>query len=207
MQQIDSGRLEPQTGRVLELSRGQYLRVIDPQGEQVADLVCFSRQDTREWLSSGRTFDYNGTIRLTAGHTLYSNRSRPMLTIVEDTVGVHDFLFAPCSPEMFQLLTDAPPGHPNCLDNLSTPMAPYGIGRDSIPTAFNIFMNVSIHPDGRLQIEPPASQRGDFILFRAEMDLLVGLTACSAELTNNGRFSPIDYQILEGGGMPPTTPG
>jgi uncharacterized protein YcgI (DUF1989 family) len=30
---------------------------------------------------------------------------------------------------------------------------------------------------------------------RAEMDLVVGLTACSAEMSNNYRFKPIDYEI------------
>jgi uncharacterized protein YcgI (DUF1989 family) len=28
------------------------------------------------------------------------------------------------------------------------------------------------------------------------MDLIVGLTACSAELSNNHAFKPIDYEIL-----------
>ena len=57
-----------------------------------------------EWLSSGRTIDYANTIYLTTGNILYSNRSRPMWTIVEDTVGRHDFLLTPCSLEMFRIL-------------------------------------------------------------------------------------------------------
>lgn len=194
---VRAERLAPQTGRAFILKRGQLLRVIDPQGEQVADLVAFSLHDRQEWLSSGHTFDYNKTIRLTTGHVLYSNRSRPMLAIVEDTVGRHDFLFAPCSPEMFRLLYDDPGDHPSCLANLASALSDYGIGPDDIPTTLNIFMNVEIDPDGTLHVRPPASGPGDAILFRAEIDLIAGLTACSAEKTNRGRLKPIDYEILE----------
>src|SRR4051812_34730269 len=77
--------LEPQTGTGLRIDRGQLLEIIDPQGEQVSDLISFAQADPAEWLSSGRTIDYANTIYLTTGHVLYSNRSRPMWTIVEDT--------------------------------------------------------------------------------------------------------------------------
>src|SRR3954464_7399940 len=92
---MTSARLAAQTGTAFLLSAGDILRVTDPAGEQVADLVAFSRDPRPAWLSSGRTFDYNNTVYLTTGHVLYSNRSVPMLRIVEDTVGRHDFLYTP----------------------------------------------------------------------------------------------------------------
>jgi uncharacterized protein YcgI (DUF1989 family) len=186
--------IQPQTGTAFELRKGQTLRVIDLQGEQVSDLVAFAA-DRGEWLSSGRTIDYNGTIRLTTGHTLYSNCSNPMLTIAEDTVGRHDFLFAPCSPEMFVRLYGYPPGHPSCFSNLAGALEPYGIDAGRIPTTFNIFMNVDLAPSGETKILPPASTTGDYIRFRAEMDLIVGLTACSAGLSNNWSFKPVAFEI------------
>ncbi|HEY7172044.1 MAG TPA: urea carboxylase-associated family protein [Vicinamibacterales bacterium] len=188
-------RIAPQSGVSLELPAGASLRVIDPQGEQVADLVAFARADADEWISSGRTFDYNNTIYLTAGHVLYSNRSRPMLTIVEDTVGRHDFLYTPCSPETFTLIYKTTTPHPSCFANLTGALERYGIAPDRMPTTFNIFMNVRVLPDGALKIDPPRSKAGDFILLRAEMDLIVGLTACSAEMSNNYAFKPIDFEI------------
>jgi uncharacterized protein YcgI (DUF1989 family) len=188
-------RLSPQTGTALLLSAGDVLRVIDPEGEQVADLVAFSRQSRRSWLSSGRTFDYNDTIYLTEGHVLYSNRSEPMLTITADPVGRHDFLYTPCSAEMFARLYGVTGHHPSCFENLATSLASHGIEPDAIPTTFNIFMNVEIDPGGTLHILPPRSRGGDAVELRAEMDLLIGLTACSAELSNNHRLKPIDYEI------------
>src|SRR4026207_840064 len=82
------------------LARGEHLRIIDLEGGQTGDLMAFS-QDGRERLSNGRTFDYGGKIYLSTGDVLWSDRSNPMLTIVSDDVGRHDFLYASCCIEMF----------------------------------------------------------------------------------------------------------
>jgi uncharacterized protein YcgI (DUF1989 family) len=189
--------LPPQTGIGFTLKSGQLLKIIDPQGEQVSDLTAFSRENISEWLSSGRTIDYANTIYLTTGHTLYSNRSRAMFTIVDDTVGRHDFLLTPCSPETFQMIYDVHDYHPSCFENLHKNLAQFGITPDMIPTTLNIFMNVVVLPSGELRIDPPPSKAGDFILLRAEMDLIVGATACSAEKSNNYSFKPIDIEIYD----------
>lgn len=191
--------LKPQTGAGFRVRRGQTLRIVDPRGEQVADLVSFADGDPDEWLSSGRSIDYANTIYLSAGNTLYSNRSRPMWTITGDTVGRHDFLLTPCSPETFELLYEnASADHPSCFGNLAQHLAPFGIRADAIPTTFNVFMNVEVGPTGELRILPPRSRAGDRIELRAEMDMVVGVTACSAELSNNGTFKPIDVEIHDG---------
>jgi uncharacterized protein YcgI (DUF1989 family) len=189
--------LEPQTGGAMRVAKGQLLTITDPRGEQVSDLMSFSSEDTREWLSSGRTIDYANTIYVTTGHTLYSNRSHPMWTIIEDTVGRHDFLLTPCSPDTFHIIYGTTGHHPSCFENLATAFAPYCIAPDTIPTTLNVFMNVEIQPSGELRILPPRSRAGDHIVLRAEMDMIVGVTACSAEMSNNGTFKPIDVELLE----------
>jgi uncharacterized protein YcgI (DUF1989 family) len=88
--------------------------------------------------------------------------------------------------------------HPSCFENLSRSLARYHIEPDEIPTTLNLFMNVEVEPNGKLGIHPPRSKSGDKITLRAEMDLIVGLTACSAELSNNYSFKPIGFEILEG---------
>jgi uncharacterized protein YcgI (DUF1989 family) len=188
-------RLEPQTGTAFELRAGQLLRVIDLEGEQVADLIAFNLTDKAEWLSSGRSIDYANRIYLTKGDILYSNRSRPMFTILEDDVGRHDFLLTPCSRETFQIIYNNEQYHPSCFENLATNLAPFGITPDAIPTTLNVFMNVEIDANGALKILTPRSKAGDSIVLRAEMDLIVGLTACSAEMSNNYRFKPIGFEI------------
>ncbi len=196
MSLLQSYHLAPQTGVGFALDKGQTLRLIDPQGEQVSDLMAFSRADTGEYLSSGRSIDYANTLYLTTGHILYSNRSRPLLTIGEDQVKRHDFTLTPCSPETFQIIYGDYSPHPSCFQNLADSLAPFGIRPDQIPVSFNAFMNVSFDPaTGEMTIGPPLSRAGQFIEFRAELDLFVGVTACSAELSNNGAFKPIDVEI------------
>ena len=186
----------PRSGVAFALDAGQLLTVIDPQGEQVGDLLAFNRHDIREALSSGRTFDYASRIYLTTSDPLYSNRSRIMLRIEEDTVGRHDFLLTPCSREMFRILYGDTDSHRGCFGNLAAALEPYGIGADSIPTAFNCFMNVPVDGEtGAFKVLPPLSRAGDKIAFRAEMDLIIGLTACSAGQSNNFSYKPIHYEI------------
>jgi uncharacterized protein len=194
---LDKRHLAPQTGTSLLIQRGQVLRITDPEGEQVSDLIAFAKQDQDEWLSSGRSIDYANTIYLTTGHVLYSNRSNPMFTILKDTVGRHDFLLTPCSPETFRIIYRHNGHHPSCFENLVVSLGKFGVKPDRIPTTFNIFMNVTVSPEGELTIAPPRSQAGDYIEFRAEMDLIVGITACAAEMSNNYRFKPIDVEVLE----------
>ncbi len=187
--------IAPQTGVAFTVQKGQIIRVIDVDGEQVADLVCFARQDVEEYLSSGRSIDYNEKLFLSTGDILYSIRSNHMLTITYDPVGKHDFLFAPCSQEMFQLTYKATEPHPNCLDNLAASLGPYGIQPFRIPTAFNIFMNVAVTAAGRVTVQPPLSKAGDYIDLRSEMDLIVAVSACSAGKCNNFRCTPIRVEI------------
>lgn len=189
--------IPPRNGTAFVLRSGQTLEVIDPQGEQVSDMLAFSHDDVRELISNGRTFDYEETISLTTGNRLWSNRSRPMLEIVEDTVGRHDFLLTPCSEATFRHFYPEKPVHRGCQGNLAEALEPYGVSEWSIPTAFNIFMNVPMDgASGRLQVLPPTSKRGDYIRFKALMDLVVGLTACSAYASNGGTFKPIHYRIM-----------
>ncbi len=190
-------RIPPQSGTAFQLRKGQVLRVIDPEGEQVSDLFAVNAADPRCALSSGRSLDYAGRIYLTTGDRLYANDSQVMFTIVNDTVGRHDFLLTPCSQEMFEILYQHEGHHPSCFENLSVPLRALGVEGHQIGTTFNIFMNVMIDAaTGRLTVGTPTSRAGDFIELRAEMDLICGLTACSAEGSNNGTFKPIDYAIV-----------
>ena len=188
--------IAPRSGVAFTLDKGQRLTVIDPQGEQVADLLAFCRDDIGEVISSGRTLDYASKLFLSTGDVLYSNRSREMLTIGADDVRRHDFLLTPCSKDTFRIIYGDENPHRGCFGNLAEALAPYGVTEDMIPTAFNVFMNVTVNGDtGELRVEPPRSKAGDRIVLEAQMDLVIGLTACSALQSNNGSFKPIHWEV------------
>jgi uncharacterized protein len=190
--------IPPRTGTAFLLRQGQKLRIVDPCGEQVADLLAYNTHDLGEVISSGRTLDYASRIYLTTGDPLYSNRSNVMLNIVHDDVGRHDFLLTPCSKDTFRIIYGDENPHQGCFGNLAASLAIFGIGEDSIPVAFNCFMNVPINGEtGEISVLPPLSKAGDAIVFKAMMDLTIGLTACSALQSNNGAFKSVHYEILD----------
>ena len=166
-------------------------------GEQVSDLFALDAADHDSYLSSGRTIDYASKYLLSVGDVLYSNDSKEMFTIVEDTVKRHDFTLTPCSQRMFEKLYGWEGHHPSCFENLSLALQPYGVSAERIQSTFNIFMHVSFDQKGAVAVKCPLSKAGDFIELRAERDMLCGLTACSAEGSNNGKLKPIDYQIMD----------
>lgn len=188
--------IAPRSGVAFTMNRGDILTVKDLKGEQVADLVAYAQTDTREVISSGRTLDYASRLFLSTGDPLYSNRSNVMLTIVHDDVGRHDFLLTPCSKDTFRIIYGDTDPHQGCFGNLAEALRPFGIEPDSIPVAFNCFMHVAIDgKTGEISVQPPLSRAGEEIRFRAEMDLIIGLTACSALQSNNGSFKPICYSV------------
>ncbi len=188
--------IPPRSGVAFILKKDQRLKIIDIEGEQVSDLICYNLADNSEYLSSGRTIDYAETIYLTKGNLFYSNRSNVMFEMAEDTVGKHDFLLTPCSAEMFRIIYGHAEPHRGCFGNLCEALKEYGIAPDNIPTCFNIFMNVPVDNEtGKVSVLPPLSKAGDHIVIHAKMDLIVGLTSCSAGMSNNFSFKPIGYQV------------
>jgi len=190
--------IPPRSGTSLILKKGQSLKVVDIEGEQVADFVCFNLHDKKEYISSGRTIDYAETIFLTKGHPFYSNRSNIMFDIVEDTVGRHDFLLTPCSADTFRIIYGDTNPHRGCFGNLCEALKAFDIEPDNIPVSFNVFMHVNVDgTSGKVSVLPPKSRAGDYVILKARMDLIVGLTACSAEMSNNYSFKPVGFVIEE----------
>lgn len=120
-----------------------------------------------------------------------------MFTIMEDTCGRHDFTLTPCSKDTFRIIYGEDENRPGCEGNLASALAPWDIGVDRIPIAFNAFMNVDIDAStGTFRVLAPLSRAGDFLRLRAEMPLIVAMTACSAGQSNNFSYKPIDFQVL-----------
>ncbi len=188
--------ISPRSGTAFILKKGEQLTITDIEGEQVSDFICFNEHDTKEYLSSGRTIDYADTIFLTKGNLFYSNRSNVMFRMIEDTVGRHDFLLTPCSADTFRIIYGHTSPHKGCFGNLCEALQKYGIEPDNIPVCFNVFMHVAVDGDsGKIKVLPPKSKAGDYIIIEAAMDLIVGMTACSAEMSNNFSFKPIGYDL------------
>jgi uncharacterized protein len=175
-----STEIPPKAARGLRLSRGEVLRITDVEGQQVADLVAFGVDDAHEYLSQGFTRSNNRKTRPEVGDQLYSNLDRPLLTIVEDTAGVHDMLFPPCSrflrEQLFGIKNET-----GCREHLADALQPYGIGFERVTDPFNAFMNTRVRENGTMEVMEATSRPGDHVDLRAEADLIVAVSACASD--------------------------
>jgi uncharacterized protein YcgI (DUF1989 family) len=185
-------------GRAVRLREGQSIRIVNTHGHQVCDTWAFSAEDPHEFLSLEHTRPTLGKIFPTKGDFLYSNRRRPILYFADDTSpGIHDTIVAACDDYRYGLLgcTDY---HDNCTDNLIAAMRAIHATLPEIPQPLNLWMNIPVKPDGRIEWGEPLSKAGDYVILRAEMDVVVAMSACPQDILpiNGGRPVEVHYEVL-----------
>lgn len=159
---------------------GQTLRIVDLEGDQGVDFLCYSAANPEERYHAPNTLKKAQTLRLTAGHVLYSDVARPLMTIVGDTFGYHDTIGGCCSEPSNRMLYGAE-GMRGCRENFLAAMEPFGLGRRDIVPNLNFFCNVPVGSENRLTgsvFEPAGSEAGDYIELRAEMDVIAVVSNC-----------------------------
>lgn len=186
-------RIEACSGAALDVRRGQRITVVDLEGCQVVDFFAEASGDPGEFLSTGVTIDCNESLRLRAGDRIYTNRYRPMFLLMEDDVGEHDLIHPCCRSEMYAFFYGCGPGHPNCLDHINGSLAE----ERPIIHPLNLFMYTKIRENGDISVETPLSRPGDRVVLRAEMDVRLGVAACSVSESrcNGGRCTPVQVII------------
>lgn len=180
-----------------EVSKGQTVRIEDVEGEQAIDFICYRLDDLTEKFWAAHTAKLNGTIYVTAGHVLYSDRANPMMTIMHDTVGVNDLICGSCSHalDVFRY-GEEKAAKMGCMDLFEAAVEPWGIERKDIPMCFNIFLDYPVADDGHVAIDKdPVSEPGDHVDLRAEMDLLVAITACPQENNPCTGYNPTPIRV------------
>ena len=182
-------------GRAFEASAGQYITVIDVAGKQIGDFVAFNRDDPGEWLSPSHTRVALLAMRFRPGDRLVTSRRRPILEVIADTTGVHDFSVPACDPTRYETYFGIQ-GHRNCQENLAEALAGYGIDALQIRDPFNIFQNSPTSPDGVLTLTEPVTKPGDRIVFRALMNLVGAVSACPQDFLPVNGFKITDLKVL-----------
>src|SRR5580704_10723643 len=179
---LDPGKpvtLPPAAGISFEIEAGQKLKLTQPEGEQVTDLISFSRDDVRELLSMHSSRAVNLSWKLTAPHTLYSNRTRQMWKIEEDLTAENYCGGGFCSEHLnIARYGEVAKRAPNCQSNLETAIRGYRMDRWSFNTdaCFNIFMTVAYDADGKWEIRPPKGKPEDYMVMRALMPQIVAIS-------------------------------
>jgi hypothetical protein len=175
-------------GKAARVPRGRSVRVINTHGQQVVDTWAFNAGDLREFMSMEHSRANFMKLRPALGDSFFSNARRPILTLVEDTSGgAHDTLMAACDNARYGLL-GCREYHDNCTNNLAAGLAELGLEPPGTPSPLNLFMNIPWTPAGELAWDEPVSKPGDYVVLRAELDLIVAFSACPQDiLPINGR--------------------
>lgn len=188
-------------GRAIKLDAGAVARVINTHGSQVVDLWALTGTGLDEYLSMAHTRVSLTRMAPSVGDTLVTNDRRPILTLVEDTSpGTHDTLMAACDIHRYSQLGHLG-YHDNCHDNFNNALREHGYGPRAVPDPLNLFMNVPWDSEGRLAYQPPNSLPGDCVSLRAELDLILVLSACPQDMipVNGALQRPTDIELeLEG---------
>ena len=189
------------SGKAAAVARGQKIKVINTHGEQVVDTWAFAQQDLREFMSMEHTRATLTKMRPEVGDALYRNRRRPIVTLVEDTSpGVHDTLIAACDDYRYGLL-GCTEYHDNCTDNLAAALYRLGLTPPETPSPLNLFMDIPWEAGGGLAFAEPVSKRGDYVLFEANLDVIVAFSACPQDILpiNGATRAPTEahFQILD----------
>ncbi|UTW13364.1 DUF1989 domain-containing protein [Marinobacterium rhizophilum] len=189
-------RLAARSGVAIRLARGQVIKVINTYGKQVVDTWAFNPADMGEAMSMEHSRAWWLKVNPQAGDMLITNRRRPILSIVTDTTpGVHDTLIAACDPVRYQQL-GVTGHHDSCAENLASALEALGLSTIDTPSPLNLFMNVPVAVNGSLEFSAPLSDPGQYVTLRAEMELVVVLSACPQDVTAVNGMAPTDVHYI-----------
>jgi uncharacterized protein len=179
------------------LRAGEHLRIVDLRGNQAVDFLAYVADDPVERYSAPDTIAAQGNIFLTTGSVLRTTRGRPMLTIVDDTVGRHDTIGGACSCESNTVRYGHHTRHQHaCVENFLLGGADHGLGKRDLQSNVNWFMNVPVEPDGTLGIVDGISAPGLRVALRAELDVLVLVSNCPQINNPCNGFDPTPVRMI-----------
>jgi urea carboxylase-associated protein 1 len=180
-----SARLEP----------GQTLKMIDTEGQQAIDFLCYSAELPLDRINIPTTVRLNKSLYITKGSTIYSERARTMMSVLEDTCGYHDTLAGCCSCEIDKVRYGIDKTE-SCRTNFIAELAGWGMSPSEIVSNINFFMRVKFSADGELTIAEGVSKPGDYVVLRAEMPVIVVISNCPQENNPAAGFSPTPVEVI-----------
>ena len=174
---------------------GQILRLVDLQGRQAIDFLCYNAADPSERYNAADTMKISGSLFIEKGTKLYSDMGSVLFTVIEDTCGRHDTIGGCCSRESNRVRYGVEEG-PNCRDNFLRALSRHGLGKNDIVANVNFFMYVPIGQDGQMAIMEGLSKPGDYIDLKAEMNVLAVLSNCPQINNPANAYNPTAIQVI-----------
>jgi urea carboxylase-associated protein 1 len=180
-------------GRIL--AKNERVRIIDLEGKQAVDFLCYDAADKSDRYNAANTMKAEGNIFLRKGSVLWSDRGKQLMKIVEDTCGFHDTIGGCCSSEM-NIVRYNKPGPGNCRDTFEAALRPFGMTRADIAANINWFMYVPVGPDGSMSISDGVSKAEDYVELEAARDVICVASNCTQIFNHANGFNPTPVRII-----------
>jgi urea carboxylase-associated protein 1 len=159
------------------VSAGDVLRLVDLEGQQAVDFLCYDAADPTDRYSTMNTVKVQGNIYVDKNTVLYSDLGKALFTVIEDTCGKHDTIYGCCS-EPNNFLRYGVRGTHSCFANFTEILEKFGLDRTYIVSNVNFFMAVPIDLAGSALNVFGHSKPGSYVDLRAECDVLAVLSNC-----------------------------
>jgi urea carboxylase-associated protein 1 len=192
---VSSEVIAARAGWSREIAAGQVLRLVDLEGRQAVDFLCYSARDYEDRYAAADTMKLNGSIFIGKGTVLYSVNCNPMFTVLEDLCGLHDTIGGCCSSALNRRRYGKP-DDPSCRQNFLAELARYGMGPRDMVANVNFFMYVPVGADGAMDMGPGRSRPGDYVDLRAEMDVLAVISNCPQVNNPVNDFKPTPVRAI-----------
>jgi hypothetical protein len=157
--------------------RGDILTIIDLEGQQAVDFLCYDVADPADRYSATNTLKVQRGIFIKLGTILYSDSGTPLMTMIEDTVGQHDTIYGCCSNPNNYLRFGVHTTE-SCYSNFEKALEKFGLDRSAIVPNINFFMCVAVLPDGSPNFLKADHPPGSYVRLRADRDVIAVLSNC-----------------------------
>ena len=182
---------QPWSGLV---KRGQVLTIKDTHGQQAVDFLCYDADNTSDRYSATNTVKIQGNVYVGNGTVLYADSGKPLLTVIEDTVGRHDTIYGCCSNPNNKLRYDVETTE-SCYTNFTQELQKHGMDVTSIVPNVNWFMSVPVLGDGSAGVAEAALKPGSYVKLRAECNVLAVLSNCPQMHNPCNGFKPTPIEV------------
>ncbi|NHH99319.1 DUF1989 domain-containing protein [Oceanimonas sp. MB9] len=175
-------------GQAWVVPAGHVFRIKVTEGPQVGDFNMWNLHNPRERMWASRTRQLQRA-HVSTYDRLWSTLPylRPMATIIDDSLAdygvdedggrVHDLLGTRCDPYVNRLLTGEDFDF-HCHSNLVRAVQPYGLTELDVHDVLNVFQCTGLNDDDQYFMKACPAQKGDYLEFFAEIDLLCAMSCC-----------------------------
>jgi len=176
------------------VTKGQRLKIIDLEGQQAVDFLCYNNNDRTDRYSATNTVKVQGNVYVGLGSILYSDSGTPLLEVVEDTIGRHDTVYGCCSNPN-NMLRYGVETIESCYTNFEAELAKLGMGKDAIVPNVNWFMSVPVLEDGSAGVDNVVQQPNSYVTLLAKTDTLAVLSNCPQMHNPCNGYNPTPIRV------------